>query len=64
MDTHRKKQILRDINSAIKFSEKQQHQKALIILNNYLHDLPDDLEIIVQYAQLCNSLRITRQRII
>ena len=56
MDTHRKKQILRDINSAIKFSEKQQHQKALIILNNYLHDLPDDLEIIVQYAQLCNSL--------
>lgn len=56
MSTQGKKQVLNDINQAIKYSDKQQYQKALIIFDNYLKNLPDDFELIVQFGQLCKSL--------
>ena len=56
-----KKRVLNDINLSIKYIEKQQSQKALSIYNNYSKNLPDDPDILVQYAELSRLLGHTEQ---
>lgn len=56
MTTDSKKQAIDKINQAIKLSEKQQRQKAYIILQDCLQSMPDDLEVNVRFGHLCLSL--------
>ena len=51
-----KKQALDKINQAINLSKKQQHQKAYVILQDCLQTMPDELEVIVGFGNLCLSL--------
>lgn len=48
-----KKQTLDKINQAINLAEKQQRQKAYVILQDCLQTMPDDLEVNVGFGSLC-----------
>jgi tetratricopeptide (TPR) repeat protein len=56
MNTQNRNHILADIEQAIKYANKQQKSKALIICNNYLNKLPDDAEVNAMFAYLCHTL--------
>lgn len=58
-----KNQALDKINQAIKLSEKQQRQKAYIILQDCLQTMPDELEVNVGFGTLCLLLGESEQAI-
>lgn len=51
-----KKQVLNDINEAIRYSERREKDKALIIFDSYGQNLPVDPDIMVRFAELCSTL--------